>query len=287
MEAIHETDLQLKLHSRGKVRDTYELDDKLIMVTTDRLSAFDVVFPQPIPWKGVVLNELSLFWFDFTKDIIGNHFDSQPSGEYERIARRSMVVKKSKPIQIECVVRGYLAGSGWKEYLKKGTVCGMELPKGLEQSQKLPEPMFTPSTKATVGHDENISEEQACKAIGEELYSKVKNASIALYKKASAYALERGIIIADTKFEFGDYNGEIILIDEVLTPDSSRFWPVDLYSPGKSQPSFDKQYVRDYVEKLGWDKKPPAPELPENIIKGTSDRYIEAYEKITGKKFQR
>ncbi|MFH1448515.1 MAG: phosphoribosylaminoimidazolesuccinocarboxamide synthase [Candidatus Micrarchaeota archaeon] len=287
MEAILKTDLPETVHSKGKVRDTYILGDKLLMVTTDRLSAFDVIFDQPIPWKGIVLNELSLFWFDFTKDIIGNHLIGDPKGDYAYLKRRAMLVKRTEPMQLECVVRGYLAGSGWKEYSKNGTVCGIHLPEGFTQSQKLPQPIFTPSTKATIGHDLNITESQASDIVGNEVYETIKKASLSIYMSASEYALEKGIIIADTKFEFGICGGDTILIDEVLTPDSSRFWPKSEYSPGKPQPSFDKQYVRDYVEELGWDKKPPAPTLPDNIIKGTSERYIEAYEMITGKKFRR
>jgi phosphoribosylaminoimidazole-succinocarboxamide synthase len=287
LEAIYETKLPLKLHSRGKVRDTYELGNKLLMVTTDRLSAFDVVFPQPIPYKGTVLNEISLFWFDFSKKIIGNHLAGEIPKEYENLSRRSMLVKKSKPVKLECVVRGYLAGSGWKEYRQKGTVCGIGLPKGLVESQRLPRPIFTPSTKAETGHDENVDEERAKKLVGTKVYDRIRDASLRIYGLASKYALERGIIIADTKFEFGEYEGGIILIDEVLTPDSSRFWSKDGYSPGGAQPSFDKQPVRDYVEKIGWNKKPPAPMLPQGIIKGTGERYIEAYEMLTQKEFKR
>ncbi len=287
IETILKTDLPLKLHSRGKVRDTYELGDKLLMVTTDRLSAFDVVFPQPIPYKGIVLNELSLFWFDFTKKIIGNHLAGEVPKEYADFARRSMLVKRAKPIKIECVVRGYITGSGWKEYKKSGSVCGMALPKGLIESKKLPEPIFTPSTKAETGHDMNVSAEEAADIVGRGVYERARDASIAIYKKASEYALSKGIIIADTKFEFGEIGGEMILIDEVLTPDSSRFWPKDNYKPGGPQPSFDKQFVRDYVEGTGWDKTPPAPKLPRMVINGTSEKYIEAYERLTGRKFKR
>lgn len=288
MEAMLETKLSLKLHSRGKVRDTYELGDKLLMITTDRLSAFDVVFPQPIPYKGTVLNELSLFWFDRMKNIIGNHLSGEPlPKEYEYLARRSMLVKRAKPVKLECVVRGYLSGSGWKEYKQNGSVCGIKLPKGLMESQKLPETIFTPSTKAEKGHDENISEEEAKRLIGAERFETIKNASLKIYETASKYALNKGIIIADTKFEFGEFDGKIILIDEVLTPDSSRFWSREAYSPGGPQPSFDKQPVRDYLETTGWDKKPPAPSLPEEIIKSTSERYIDAYERVTGKRFKR
>ncbi len=288
MEPLYKTDLPLKLHSRGKVRDTYELGDKLLMITTDRLSAFDVVFPQPIPYKGIVLNELSLFWFKQMKKIIGDHLaDEALPAEYANLSRRSMLVKRAKPVKLECVVRGYLSGSGWKEYRQKGSVCGISLPGGMAESQQLPEPIFTPSTKAEVGHDENISGKQAADIVGRETFDRLKEASLKIYEKAAKYALKKGIIIADTKFEFGEFGGEMILIDEVLTPDSSRFWPKDSYKAGGPQPSFDKQFLRDYVEKIGWGKKPPAPMLPEEVIGGTSERYVEAYEKITGKKFRR
>ncbi|MFH1470645.1 MAG: phosphoribosylaminoimidazolesuccinocarboxamide synthase [Candidatus Micrarchaeota archaeon] len=288
MEAVLKTNLPLKLVSRGKVRDTYELGDKLLMVTTDRLSAFDVVFPQPIPYKGTVLNELSLFWFDYMRDVIGNHLSEEKlPNEYANLSRRSMLVKRAKPVKLECVVRGYLSGSGWKEYKDRGSVCGIKLPGGLLESQKLPDPIFTPSTKADVGHDLNVGEDEAKTIVGAEAFKKVKEASLKIYEKASEYALKRGIIIADTKFEFGEFDGEIILIDEVLTPDSSRFWPEESYKAGGGQASFDKQFVRDYVEKIGWGKRPPAPMLPEEVIKGTSERYIEAYEKMTGNRFVR
>ncbi len=288
METVLKTDLPLKLVSRGKVRDTYELGDKLLMITTDRLSAFDVVFPQPIPYKGIVLNELSLFWFDHMKKVIGNHLTSENlPKEYSHLSRRSMLVKKAIPVKLECVVRGYLSGSGWKEYKAKGSVCGIRLPPGMAESEQLPGPIFTPSTKAEVGHDENVNDEQAKRIVGADVFERLKEASLRIYAQASAYALRKGIIIADTKFEFGEFNGEMILIDEVLTPDSSRFWPKDKYRAGGPQASFDKQFLRDYVEKIGWDKKPPAPIVPEEVIKGTSERYIEAYEKMTGKKFKR
>ncbi len=292
VEVVKETKLPLPLYARGKVRDTYDLGDSLLMVTTDRLSAFDVVLPDPIPYKGAVLNEISLFWFNFTKNIIPNHVITTEVPEeledYETIlARRSVVVKKAKPLPIECVVRGYLAGSGWKDYQKTGAVCGIKLSPGLKQSEKLPEPIFTPSTKATAGHDENISGQEAEKAVGEELFEKIKQATLSVYKQASDYAAEKGIIIADTKLELGLLEGKLILIDEVLTPDSSRFWPADKYAPGGSPPSFDKQFVRDYLETLKWDKTPPAPKLPEEVIKGTTERYIDAFEKLTGKRFER
>ena len=292
MNAITETKLPFPLFRRGKVRDTYDLGDSLLMIATDRLSAFDVVFAQGIPYKGTVLTQLSLFWFDYLKDIIENHVlsDKIPASlkKYnELLAGRSLVVKKAQPLPVECVVRGYISGSGWKDYKKSGTVCGIALPKGLRESEKLPEPIFTPSTKAEVGHDENIGFEYVVKNVGEKTANQLRDLSIKIYKKASVHAEKCGIILADTKFEFGLFEGKLILIDEVLTPDSSRFWPAEQYSPGRPQPAFDKQYVRDYLEGLGWDKKPPAPTLPEKIIQGTSKRYIEAYEKITGKKFEK
>lgn len=290
MEIITTTSLPLKLYSKGKVRDTYELPDgNLLMIATDRLSAFDVVFSEGIPYKGIVLNELSLFWFEKLKSIVENHLiSSEIDSELPSyLKRRSMIVTRAKPIKLECVVRGYLAGSGLKEYNEKGTVCGIKLPDGLKNSSRLPEPIFTPSTKEEVGHDRNITEEEGKQLIGEKRFEKIKELSLKIYKTAADYALSRGIILADTKFEFGEYNGKIILIDEVLTPDSSRYWPADLYEEGKSQPSFDKQFVRDYLESIGWDKKPPAPHLPKEIIEKTSEKYIEAYERLTGKKFER
>ncbi len=287
MEVITKTDLKLKLHSRGKVRDTYELGDNLLMIASDRLSAFDVVFAEGIPYKGAVLTQLSLFWFNYLKSYVKNHLitDKIPYGLPEYLKGRSMVVVKAKPLPIECVVRGYLAGSGLKEYNAKGTVCGIKLPAGLKNSSKLPEPIFTPSTKAASGHDENISFDEVEKLLGKEQAQKVRDLSIGIYTRARDYAKTRGIILADTKFEFGIYKGEIILIDEVLTPDSSRYWPADKYVEGKNQPSFDKQYARDYLESTGWNKTPPAPPLPEEITTNTSKKYIEAYEKITWKKF--
>ncbi len=289
MEVITKAEIAgLKLHSRGKVRDTYELGDNLFMVATDRLSAFDVVFPDGIPCKGAVLTQLSLFWFDYLKSYVKNHLvtDKVPEGLPAYLEGRSMTVVKAKPLPIECVVRGYLAGSGLKEYKANGTVCGIKLPVGLKNSSKLPEPIFTPSTKAVSGHDENISFEQVETLLGSENARKVRDYSIGIYKRASEYAATRGIILADTKFEFGIYKGEIILIDEVLTPDSSRYWPADKYEVGKNQPSYDKQYVRDYLEAIGWNKAPPAPHLPKEIIDNTTKKYIEAYEKVSGKKFE-
>jgi phosphoribosylaminoimidazole-succinocarboxamide synthase len=278
---------------RGKVRDIYAVgDDKMLIVTSDRLSAFDVVLPDPIPDKGRVLNEMANFWFGKLGHIVPNQLtgidpQSVVKGEDEKaqVKGRSVVVKKLKPLPIEAVVRGYLIGSGWKDYQKTGKVCGIELPKGLLQAQELPEPIFTPATKAAEGHDENISFEQTEKLIGKELAAKVRDVSIRLYKEASDHAATRGILIADTKFEFGvDDKGNLVLIDEVLTADSSRFWPADSYRVGISPPSFDKQYVRDYLETLDWDKTPPAPKLPPEVIARTSQKYREALERLTGRK---
>ncbi len=282
---------QAKLIKRGKIRDIYEADGYLLILATDRISAFDVVLPNPIPYKGYVLNQISVFWFKFLKGIVESHFITDDVNlfpnvfreSYEQVVYRSMLVKKARPLPIECIVRGYISGSAWKEYKKSGFVCGMKLPEGLRESDKLDEPIFTPSTKAETGHDENIAFEKVVDLIGKELAEKVRDLSLEIYSKAERYARERGIIIADTKFEFGlDENGNLILIDEVLTPDSSRFWPLSEYEPGKSQISFDKQYVRDYLESLNWDKQPPAPELPEEVIKKTSEKYLEAYRLLTG-----
>jgi phosphoribosylaminoimidazole-succinocarboxamide synthase len=281
--------------TQGKVRDIYDLGDRLLLVASDRISAFDVVLDQPIPYKGEVLTRLSLFWFDLLGDIVPNHFISSdvsllpeefhPHLDYLR--GRSMIVKKAEVFPVECIVRGYVAGSGWKEYQAQGTICGIELPQGLTESAKLEEPIFTPSTKAEIGdHDENISYSRMVEIIGETAAEALRNASIALYSRAREHAAERGIIIADTKFEFGVVDGQVTLIDEVLTPDSSRFWPMDEYESGHGQPSFDKQYVRDWLANSGWDKTPPPPELPADIIEGTSKRYIEAYETITGQTFE-
>jgi phosphoribosylaminoimidazole-succinocarboxamide synthase len=281
----------LKLHNSGKVREIYEIDDNLLIVATDRISAFDSVIPNGIPYKGKVLTHLSEFWFKHIGDLTENHLittaiegiDKLKKEDVALLQGRSMLVKKVEVVPIECVVRGYLAGSGWKEYKESGTVCKIKLPANLKESEKLPEPIFTPSTKATSGHDENISFEEVVKIIGKELAEELKQKSIEIYKKASEYALTRGIIICDTKFEWGKYGNKVILIDEVLTPDSSRFWPLEDYSPGKSQPSFDKQFVRDYLESSGWDKNPPPPSLPEEIVQTTSKKYLEAYSKLTGK----
>ncbi len=281
----------IKFFKRGKVRDVYDLRDKLLIISTDRISCFDVVLPTCIPNKGRVLTQLSLFWFDFTEDIIPNHFITAEVSDfpdelqkYKKILHaRSMLVKKANSIPVECVVRGYLSGSGWKEYQKTRSICGIKLPEGLRESDKLPEPVFTPSTKEKVGHDVNVTQEHIEKEIGKDTATKLKDISIALYKKAARYAESKGIIIADTKFEFGIYNNEVILIDEILTPDSSRFWSKDEYKPGRSQPSFDKQFVRDYLETLDWDKTPPAPELPKEIVNKTAEKYLQALKIITRK----
>lgn len=290
---IRETNLPgIELLSRGKVRDIYAAgDDKLLVVATDRLSAFDVILDEPIPDKGRVLTQLSCFWFDRFLGLVPTHFLTANLAEYpkelqafaDQIEGRSMLVTKAQPFPIECVVRGYLAGSGWKEYRSNGTVCGIKLPGGLMESSRLDEPIFTPATKAQTGHDENISFEETIKAIGSSAAEKLRDLSIRLYSEARKYGEERGIIIADTKFEWGQVGNEIILIDEVLTPDSSRFWPKDSYAPGRSQPSFDKQFVRDYLESTNWDKTPPPPPLPAAVIEKTSQKYRDAYRLLTGK----
>jgi phosphoribosylaminoimidazole-succinocarboxamide synthase len=280
---------ELKKFRSGKVREVFDLDDRLLFVASDRISAFDVVLPNGIPDKGRVLTQISVFWFDFLKNITQHHFLTTELGDlgkkHPELNGRSMYVKKTKPLPVECVVRGYLAGSGWKEYQKSGTVCGIKLPSGLKESSQLPNPIFTPSTKAEVGHDENITFEQVVKEIGQKKAEKVRDLTISIYSAARDYAKTKGIIIADTKFEFGEMpDGSIILIDEVLTPDSSRFWPADQYIPGKGQPSFDKQFVRDYLETLTWNKQPPGPELPNEVVEKTRAKYLEAYEKLVGKK---
>ena len=279
----------LKFLKKGKVRDIYEIDGKLLIVATDRLSAFDVVFDQGIPEKGKVLTKISSFWFKQVADIIPNHIISTEVNDFpalkkyaEELKDRIMVVKNVKPVMVECIVRGYLSGSGWSEYKKTGSICGIVLPKGMIESDKLPEPIFTPTSKAEVGvHDENITFQDVIKMIGSQTAEELKNKAIAIYKKAAKIAEQKGLIIADTKFEFGMDGDKLILIDEALTPDSSRFWPKDLYKPGGAQPSFDKQFVRDYLIKIKWNKKPPAPPLPEEIIKKTSEKYLEALKKIT------
>ena len=282
----------LKLRHRGKVRDIYDIDDRhMLIVTTDRLSAFDVVLGDPIPGKGAMLTAMSNFWFARTRTLIPNQVADIPlaqvlkdPAERAQVEKQAVVVKKLKALPIEAIVRGYLVGSGWKEYQKSGTVCGIQLPAGLKEADKLPEPIFTPSTKAAVGqHDENISFEKAAALLGRDMAEKVKQATIAIYKDCAAYALTRGIIIADTKFEFGlDEQGTLTLIDEVLTPDSSRFWPADQYKPGANPPSFDKQYVRDWLEASGWNKKAPAPKLPVEVIAKTAEKYREALTRLTG-----
>ncbi len=283
----------LPLLKQGKVRDVYSLETNLLFVATDRISAFDVVLGSEIPDKGKVLNLISAFWFEKTEHIVKNHmvkwdFEEFPESlkKYSYLKHRSMIVRKASPLPVECIVRGYLVGSGYKEYLKQGTVCGITLPSGLKLASKLEEPIFTPSTKAETGHDENISFERMKEIIGKEKAEKVREISIKLYKFAYEYAYKRGIIIADTKFEFGEVDGEIVLIDEALTPDSSRFWPVDSYKEGENPPSFDKQYVRDYLEEIKWNKKPPAPELPGSVIENTRKKYFEAYYKLTGKRIE-
>ena len=278
----------LKLRARGKVRDIYDLGDRLLIVATDRLSAFDVVLPTPIPDKGRVLTQISLFWFQKLADVVPHHIISAsdfpgPLAPYaEALHGRSMIVRRTEPVPIECVVRGYISGSGWKDYQKTGGICGIPLPADLRESDRLPEPIFTPSTKATTGHDENISFDETIARVGRPLAERLRDVSLTLYNRAAAHAADRGIIIADTKFEFGLLGNDLIWIDEALTPDSSRFWPADQYSPGRAQPSFDKQYVRDYLERIAWNKQPPAPALPPEIVAATRDKYREAYQRITG-----
>lgn len=274
----------------GKVREVFDLGDSLLFVASDRISAFDCIMPNGIPRKGEVLTQISHFWFDRTELWLPNHrllkatdpLPARLAPFADQLAGRSMIVRKSQPLAIECVVRGYLAGSGWKEYKKSRTVCGIPLPDGLVESSELPEPIFTPATKAETGHDENIPFQRAAEITGQAIAEQARDLSLRLYKFARQYARERGIIIADTKFEFGLYEGRLILIDEVLTPDSSRFWPADKYAPGRSQPSYDKQFVRDHLETLAWDKTPPAPALPADVVKHTQEKYLEAYERLTG-----
>ena len=276
----------------GKVREVFDLGDSFLLVASDRISAFDVIMPNGIPRKGEVLTQISHFWFAKFAGLVPNHLLAGADdpllanlqAHAELLARRSMIVKKAQPLAIECIVRGYLSGSGWKEYKKSQTVCGLQLPAGLTESAELPEPIFTPSTKAEAGHDENISFAEAEKIVGPELAREARDLSLMIYRAGRDYARQRGIIIADTKFEFGLFEGKLILIDEVLTPDSSRFWPADQYVPGRGQPSFDKQFVRDYLETLTWDKTPPGPVLPDDVVARTSAKYLEAYERLTGKK---
>jgi len=291
-KVITQTDFSsLKLFKQGKVRDVYDLGEFYLIVSTDRLSAFDVIMNEGIPLKGKVLNRISRFWFEYTKDLVPNHLVTMNVDEYPEICKpyiedlrdRSMLVKKADMIPIECIVRGYITGSGLIDYQKTGTVCGIELPKGLVESEKLPEAIFTPSTKAEIGlHDENISEEQTASIIGREAFDFLKQTTLRIYTKCAQLALTKGIIIADTKMEFGYFNGQIILIDELLTPDSSRFWPLNEYQKGKSQNSYDKQYVRDYLLSIKFDKKPPAPPLPQEVIENTKKKYLEALYKLTG-----
>src|SRR5271156_3804885 len=295
--ANNETVLKLELPGikklkSGKVREVFDLGDNYLFVASDRISAFDVIMPNGIPRKGEVLTQISYFWFAQTESFQPNHLLSRANDPLpenlkpfaDKIACRSMIVKRAQPLAIECVVRGYLAGSGWKEYQKSQTVCGIKLPSGLKESSELPEPIFTPATKAETGHDENISFAEAAKIVGDEIAEQARAASLKIYNFARDYARKRGIIIADTKFEFGLSDGKLILIDEMLTPDSSRFWPADKYQPGRGQPSFDKQFVRDYLETLDWDKTPPGPKLPDDVVAKTSATYLEAYERLTGKK---
>jgi phosphoribosylaminoimidazole-succinocarboxamide synthase len=284
----------LTLARRGKVRDVYDLGDTLLIVATDRISAFDYVLGSGIPDKGKVLTQLSAFWFNQIGSLVPHHLLSTNVDEFpvaarrhrEVLAGRTMLVRKTDPIPIECVARGYLSGSGWKEYQKTRAVCGVALPDGLRDSDKLPQPIFTPATKAESGHDENISEDRAAELIGRDLTSRLRDLTLAIYGRGVAHAAGHGIIIADTKFEFGQADGELVLIDEVLTPDSSRFWPADQYQPGQGQPSFDKQFVRDHLEAIGWNKQPPVPSLPEDVILRTRDKFVEAYRRLTGSELQ-
>ncbi|HTQ58202.1 MAG TPA: phosphoribosylaminoimidazolesuccinocarboxamide synthase [Bryobacteraceae bacterium] len=281
----------IEKHARGKVRDVYRVDGQLLIVATDRISAFDYILPTGIPDKGRVLTQLSIFWFDFLRAVTPTHFVTANVDEYpaalrpfrDQLAGRSMLVKRAEMVEIECVARGYLSGSGWKEYRAQGTVCGIPLPAGLRESDRLPAPIFTPSTKAQSGHDENISFEKMCGIVGAELGRKLRDLTLEIYSRAAAYAETKGVIIADTKFEFGYVDGTLVLGDEVLTPDSSRFWPAESYQPGGAQFSYDKQYVRDYLESIHWDKQPPAPPLPADVARKTSEKYRQAYHVLTGK----
>ena len=294
--SLFETSLDgVTVHRRGKVRDMYEVGEHLLMVATDRISAYDVVLGSTVPDKGRVLTQLSAFWFGRTEHIVGNHLLATDPGEYPEplrahaalLAGRSMLVRRTKPIPIECVARGYLSGSGWKEYQRDGQVCGVRLPPGLRESDRLPETIFTPATKADTGHDVNISEAEAARLVGSDLVTRLRKLTLALYEHGAAHAASRGIIVADTKFEFGIVSGngrdDVILIDEVLTPDSSRFWPAARYEAGGPQPSFDKQYVRDYLDRIAWDRKPPAPALPDDVVANTRQRYVDAYRLLAGR----
>jgi len=291
LDAIFETNLPgIERHARGKVRDVYAAGDFLVIVATDRLSAFDYVLPTPIPDKGKVLTQLTLFWLEMLRDIVPNHFVSANVTDYpqqfhayrEQLEGRSMLVRRAKMLEVECVARGYVSGSGWKDYKQQGGICGIPLPAGLRESDKLPEPIFTPATKAQSGHDENISFDAASRVIGDQLAGRLRSLTLQIYRRAAEYAETRGVIIADTKFEFGLIGDQLTLADEVLTPDSSRFWPRASYQPGGPQPSFDKQYVRDYLESIHWNKQPPAPALPADVIHRTSEKYREAYRVLTG-----
>lgn len=290
-DVLTKTDLPgIPLRARGKVRDIYDVDGRLLLVTTDRISAFDYILPTGIPQKGEVLNRLSLFWFDFLRDTVDNHVITAAVGEYppalqpfaDQLRGRSVLVKKAEMIQLECVARGYLSGSGWKEYKTSGSVCDIRLPEGLQESSRLPEPIFTPATKAETGHDINISFQQACATFGADLVKQLRELTLTIYNRAAEYAESKGILIADTKFEFGFIDGKLVLADEALTPDSSRFWPKDQYKPGGAQPSYDKQFVRDHLEAIHWNKQPPAPVLPADVTMRTSEKYREAYRLLTG-----
>jgi len=289
---VLETNLEgLTLARRGKVRDVYDLGDRLLIVATDRISAFDYVLGSGIPDKGKVLTQLSAFWFDHVGDVLPHHvlavdvdtFPAPLRAHSEILRGRSMLVHKTAPLPVECVARGYLSGSGWKDYQKTGQICGISLPPGLRESDRLPQSLFTPATKAESGHDENISEAQAGEIVGKDLISKLRELTLSIYERGVEHGLEHGIIIADTKFEFGMKNGQLMLIDEVLTPDSSRFWPMDHYAPGTAQPSFDKQFSRDYLEKIGWNKQPPVPSLPDDVVMRTREKYLDAYRLLTGR----
>ncbi|MGH9583415.1 MAG: phosphoribosylaminoimidazolesuccinocarboxamide synthase [Bryobacteraceae bacterium] len=290
-EVVLETKLPLLLRTRGKVRDIYDLGDTLLFIASDRISAFDCILGSGIPCKGRVLTQMSLFWFDFLKEIVPSHFLTADTGEYprkaarqrKRIEGRSMLVKKAGMFPVECVARGYLAGSGWKEYVASGKICEIPLPPGLKESDRLPEPIFTPATKSASGHDMNVPFLYVANLLGVELAGQLRDLTLEIYQRAAAYALERGIILADTKFEFGIIDGQVVLADEALTPDSSRYWPADSYRPGGPQLSFDKQYVRDYLDTLSWNKRPPAPSLPDDVILKTSEKYQEAYARLTGR----
>jgi phosphoribosylaminoimidazole-succinocarboxamide synthase len=289
---ILETDFAgIERHGRGKVRDVYRVDGRLLIVATDRISAFDYILPTGIPRKGAVLTQLSIFWFDFLRDLTPTHFLTASVDEYpealrpfrEQLEARSMLVRRAEMVEIECVARGYISGSGWKEYRENGTVCGIRLPAGLKESGKLPEPIFTPATKSQTGHDENVSFEHVAALVGRDLATRLRDLTLSIYDRAARYAETKGVIIADTKFEFGFIDGELVLGDEVLTPDSSRFWPAETYQPGGPQFSFDKQFVRDYLESIRWNKQPPAPTLPEEVAAKTSEKYLQAYRVLTGR----